>query len=71
MAAQAFTEAIERAPGCPETLTGLAALSIELEAFDGALDLYTRLIYARPRDPGTAVEHGLPLQKISHFDDAI
>jgi tetratricopeptide (TPR) repeat protein len=70
-AAKAFEQALQLDTTFLEALRGLAALAIEREDFEGALDLQARLIQQGEKTPEVFYNTGLLLQKTGQIDDAI
>ena len=70
-AAKAFQTVLETEPGSVDALRGLAAMAIEREQLDQALDLQAKLIEAGERTPELFYNTGLLLQKAGNVDDAI
>ena len=70
-AAKAFEGVLESDPHSIDALRGLAALAVEREELDKALDLQAKLIEAGERTPELFYNTGLLLQKAGQTDDAI
>ncbi len=70
-AAKAFEAVLESDPKSIDALRGLAALAVEREDLDKALDLQAKLIEAGERTPELFYNTGLLLQKSGQVEDAI
>src|SRR5262249_50800203 len=70
-ATRAFQAVLESDPNSIDALRGLAAMAIEREELDHALDLQARLIENGERTPELFYNTGLLLQKAGNVDDAI
>ena len=70
-AAKAFESVLEADPHSIDALRGLAALAVEREDLDKALDLQAKLIEAGERTPELFYNTGLLLQKSGQIEDAI
>ncbi len=70
-AAQSFRAVLETEPASLDALRGLAALAIEGEQLDQALDLQAKLIEVGERTPELFYNTGLLLHKSGNVDDAI
>src|SRR6185436_14196030 len=70
-AAKAFETVLESDPSSIDALRGLAAMAVEREDLDRALDLQAKLIEAGERTPELFYNTGLLLQKSGQVDDAI
>ena len=70
-AAKAFESVLETDPNSIDALRGLAALAVEREDLDKALDLQAKLIEAGERTPELFYNTGLLLQKSGQIEDAI
>ena len=70
-AAKAFEGVLESDPTSIDALRGLAALAVEREELDKALDLQAKLIEAGERTPELFYNTGLLLQKSGQIEDAI
>ena len=70
-AAKAFEAVLETDPQSIDALRGLAALAVEREDLDKALDLQAKLIEAGERTPELFYNTGLLLQKSGQVEDAI
>ncbi len=68
---KAFEAVLEQEPASIDALRGLAALAIEREDFEKALDLQARLIESGERAPELFYNTGLLLQKSGQMEDAI
>ena len=66
-----FAGALEADPESVDALRGLAALAIEREDFEAALDCQAKLIDRGERSPELFYNTGLILQKGGQLDDAI
>ena len=62
---------LETDPASIDALRGLAALAVEREDLDKALDLQAKLIEAGERTPELFYNTGLLLQKSGQMEDAI
>jgi len=69
-AARAFETILSSNPNSVDALRGLAALAVERENFDQALDYQARLIDKGERSPELFYNTGLLLQKAGQLDDA-
>jgi tetratricopeptide (TPR) repeat protein len=70
-ASEAFRMVLEQNPGATDALRGLAAIAVEREQFDEALECQAKLIDAGERSPELFYNTGLLLQKSGQVDDAI
>ncbi len=70
-ARRAFQAVLETEPNSIDALRGLAAMAIEREELDQALDLQAKLIENGERTPELFYNTGLLLQKAGNVDDAI
>ncbi len=70
-AGKAFEAVIASEPTSIDALRGLAALAVEREDLDKALDLQAKLIEVGERTPELFYNTGLLLQKSGQFEDAI
>ena len=70
-ASRAFEAVLEADPHSFDALRGLAALAVEREDLDKALDLQAKLIEAGERTPELFYNTGLLLQKSGQIEDAI
>jgi tetratricopeptide (TPR) repeat protein len=70
-AGNAFQRALDEQPDSLDALRGLAALAIEREDFDQALECQGRLIDRGDRSPELFYNTGLLLQKNGQLDDAV
>jgi tetratricopeptide (TPR) repeat protein len=70
-AAKAFETVLESDPSSIDALRGLAAMAVEREDLDRALDLQAKLIEAGERTPELFYNTGLLLQKSGQLEDAI
>ena len=70
-AAKAFETVLEADPHSIDALRGLAALAVEREDVEKALDLQAKLIEAGERTPELFYNTGLLLQKAGQHEDAI
>jgi tetratricopeptide (TPR) repeat protein len=70
-AIKAFEGVLEADPASIDALRGLAALAVEREELDKALDLQAKLIEAGERTPELFYNTGLLLQKSGQIEDAI
>ena len=70
-AAKAFEAVIAADANCIDALRGLAALAVEKEDLDRALDLQARLIEIGERTPELFYNTGLLLQKSGQVEDAV
>jgi tetratricopeptide (TPR) repeat protein len=70
-AGKAFEAVIACEPTSIDALRGLAALAVEREDLDKALDLQAKLIEVGERTPELFYNTGLLLQKSGQFEDAI
>ena len=69
-ATKAFEAALAANPECLDALRGLAALAVERNDFEQALDYQTRLIEKGERSPELFYNTGLMLQRAGQLDDA-
>ena len=69
-ATRAFEAILGSNPNSVDALRGLAALAVERESFDQALDYQARLIEKGERSPELFYNTGLLLQKSGQLDDA-
>ena len=69
-ATKAFEAILGANPNSVDALRGLAALAVERENFDQALDYQARLIDKGERSPELFYNTGLLLQKSGQLDDA-
>jgi tetratricopeptide (TPR) repeat protein len=70
-ATKAFQAVLATDPASLDALRGLAAMAIEREELDQALDLQAKLIESGERTPELFYNTGLLLQKAGQVDDAI
>jgi len=70
-AGKAFEAVVASEPTSIDALRGLAALAVEREDLDKALDLQAKLIEVGERTPELFYNTGLLLQKSGQFEDAI
>jgi tetratricopeptide (TPR) repeat protein len=70
-ATEAFRMVLDQDPSPVDALRGLAAISVERENYDDALDYQAKLIEAGERSPELFYNTGLLLQKAGQVDDAI
>jgi tetratricopeptide (TPR) repeat protein len=70
-AAEGFSRVLELDPDCLDAVRALAAVSIELNLTEQALDLHARLIESGERTPELFYNTGLLLQKSGQIDDAV
>jgi len=70
-AAKAFEAVLVSDPKSIDALRGLAALAVEREDLDKALDLQAKLIEAGERTPELFYNTGLLLQKSGQVEDAV
>jgi tetratricopeptide (TPR) repeat protein len=70
-AAKAFEAVLAADPRSIDALRGLAALAVEREDLDKALDLQAKLIEAGERTPELFYNTGLLLQKSGQVEDAV
>jgi tetratricopeptide (TPR) repeat protein len=70
-AVRAFEDVLTTDAGAVEAIRGLAALAIEREDFERALDLQARLITLGENNPELLYNTGLLLHRTGQFDDAI
>jgi tetratricopeptide (TPR) repeat protein len=70
-AADGFSRLLERDPNSLHSLRALAAVHIELNLTEQALDLHARLIESGERTPELFYNTGLLLQKSGQIDDAV
>jgi tetratricopeptide (TPR) repeat protein len=70
-AAKAFEAVLASNADSVDALRGLAALSVERDNFDQALDYQARLIEKGERSPELFYNTGLLLQKSGQLDDAV
>jgi tetratricopeptide (TPR) repeat protein len=70
-AGKAFESVLAANPGSLDAMRGLAALAVEREDLDKALDLQAKLIEAGERTPELFYNTGLLLQKSGQVEDAI
>lgn len=68
---RAFEQSLALDPESLDALRGLAALSVEREEYDRALDLQAQMIHLGERTPQLLYNTGLLLQKTGQVDDAI
>lgn len=70
-AADRFNRVLERDPNCLDAVRALAAVSIELNLTEQALDLHARLIESGERTPELFYNTGVLLEKSGQIDDAV
>jgi len=70
-AAKAFQSVLDTEPSSIDALRGLAAMAVEREDLDKALDLQAKLIEAGERTPELFYNTGLLLHKSGQTEDAI
>jgi tetratricopeptide (TPR) repeat protein len=70
-AAKAFQSVLDTEPSSIDALRGLAAMAVEREELDKALDLQAKLIESGERTPELFYNTGLLLQKSGQLEDAI